>query len=240
MQINPNKKSYLDCIVIAKDTNTKSYMGKLFSKMSEAAPILTTETLPAYIIKNKDSLSDVLPKDIQESDLKVSAIMGGNVNYAFCVSLGDAAGKIFVKQAPEFVAIFGPDGFPLTSERMQKEMDIYEKWGEILGNKKYLPEIYMFDRKNMVVVMEFFDGFHLLDDVMVKEGIVHPDIAKGLGEFMGKTHAATHSSVVSEDQQEVYTKEFENRPMRDIQLEFVFTKCKSISRRYYVSCLIYV
>lgn len=200
-------------------------MGKLFSKMSEAAPILTTETLPAYIIKNKDSLSDVLPKDIQESDLKVSAIMGGNVNYAFCVSLGDAAGKIFVKQAPEFVAIFGPDGFPLTSERMQKEMDIYEKWGEILGNKKYLPEIYMFDRKNMVVVMEFFDGFHLLDDVMVKEGIVHPDIAKGLGEFMGKTHAATHSSVVSEDQQEVYTKEFENRPMRDIQLEFVFTKC---------------
>jgi hypothetical protein len=31
--------------------------------------------------------------------------------------------SIFVKQAPEFVAVFGPDGFPLTSARMQQEMD---------------------------------------------------------------------------------------------------------------------
>ena len=29
--------------------------------------------------------------------------------------------SVFVKQAPEFVAIFGPDGVPLTSDRMQKE-----------------------------------------------------------------------------------------------------------------------
>lgn len=31
--------------------------------------------------------------------------------------------SIFVKQAPEFVAVFGPDGFPLTSKRMQQELD---------------------------------------------------------------------------------------------------------------------
>ena len=29
--------------------------------------------------------------------------------------------SVFVKQAPEFVAIFGPDGLPLTSARMQQE-----------------------------------------------------------------------------------------------------------------------
>lgn len=150
------------------------------------------------------------------------------MNYAFQV-IGPSGITVFVKQAPEFVAIFGPDGFPLTSERMKKEMDIYEEWKTILaatGNeKRFLPEIYMFDRMNMVVVMQFFDGFHLYDDVLVKEGIVIPSIASGLGEFMGKTHAATHSAVVSVERNEFMTKEFENRPMRDIQLEFVFTKC---------------
>lgn len=42
---------------------------------------------------------------------------------------------------------------------------------------------------------------------------------------MGKTHAATHSSVVSKERASILTKQFENREMRDIQLEYVFTKC---------------
>ena len=58
--------------------------------------------------------------------------------------------NIFLKQAPEFVAIFGPDGFPLTSERMQREMDVYNEWRAQLGEElasKYLPSIYYFDSK---------------------------------------------------------------------------------------------
>ncbi len=46
------------------------------------------------------------------------------------------------------MAIFGPDGFPLTSERMQREMDVYAEWKALLGEElaaKYLPEIYYFD-----------------------------------------------------------------------------------------------
>ena len=192
---------------------------------TEAAPILTAESLPSYLFKKKDSIS-ILADCQSESELSASTIAGGNVNYAFQVK-GPSGITIFVKQAPEFVAIFGPDGFPLTSERMQKEMDVYNEWKVILKEKKeqYLPEIYMFDRMNMVVVMEFFDGFHLFDDVLVKTGEVHQAVASGLGEFMGKTHAATHSSVVSEERKEFLTKSFENRAMRDVQLEFVFTKC---------------
>lgn len=51
-------------------------------------------------------------------------------------------------QAPEFVAVFGPDGYPLTSERMQREMDVYAEWKALLGDEltsRYLPEIYYFD-----------------------------------------------------------------------------------------------
>jgi len=73
--------------------------------------------------------------------------------------------------------------------------------------------------------MDFLDDHTLLDHHLVDKGVVSNDIAKGLGEFMGKTHAATHSSIVSKERTEYLTQNFENRPMRDIQLEFVFTKC---------------
>lgn len=69
-------------------------------------------------------------------------------HFQFCVSNNVNDATVFIKQAPEFVAIFGPDGFPLTSQRMQQEMDVYSEWKTLLGpelSEKYLPEIYFFD-----------------------------------------------------------------------------------------------
>ena len=86
----------------------------------------------------------------KDDTLTATAIAGGNVNYAFCVTNTKTNKTIFVKQAPEFVAIFGPDGFPLTSQRMQQEMDVYQEWNNLLGTElssKYLPKIYYFDSK---------------------------------------------------------------------------------------------
>ena len=77
----------------------------------------------------------------------------------------------------------------------------------------------------MVTVMEFLEGFTLLDHDLVDHGIVSNLIAENLGTFMGKTHAATHSSKIPKERVETFTKSFENRAMRDIQLEYVFTKC---------------
>ena len=42
---------------------------------------------------------------------------------------------------------------------------------------------------------------------------------------MGRTHAATHSTVVPAERAASLRDRFENRAMRDLQLEFVFTKC---------------
>ena len=110
-----------------------------------AAQILTAETIPNYL---KDRLDELKVIDTVEG-IKVDAIQGGNVNYAFCITLGNG-NTVFLKQAPEFVAIFGPDGFPLTSERMQREMDVYSEWKTQLGEdlaSKYLPNIHYFDGK---------------------------------------------------------------------------------------------
>eukprot|EP00565_Helicotheca_tamesis_P005716 CAMPEP_0185725682 /NCGR_PEP_ID=MMETSP1171-20130828/1887_1 /TAXON_ID=374046 /ORGANISM="Helicotheca tamensis, Strain CCMP826" /LENGTH=392 /DNA_ID=CAMNT_0028393873 /DNA_START=23 /DNA_END=1201 /DNA_ORIENTATION=- len=189
--------------------------------------ILTEETVTSYVSEHASDIG-VFPPD---AVLTASSITGGNVNFAFRVAAKQEDGtekSIFVKQAPEYVAIFGPDGLPLTSDRMQKEYDVYKAWEDILGEKlagKYLPKLYYFDNVNMVFVMEFFEGFTLLDHDLVEKGVVPNSIATGLAEFMGKTHAATHNSKLSDEKVKEMTTSYQNQAMRDIQLEFVFTKC---------------
>ncbi len=117
--------------------------------------ILTENSIPQYL---SDHQSEV---GVFSSDSKISAkaILGGNVNYAFrVIDENDESKSVFLKQAPEYVAIFGPDGFPLTSARMKLEIAVYNKWRDILGSDtKYLPKIYMFDTSTMVTVMEFLE-----------------------------------------------------------------------------------
>jgi len=189
--------------------------------------ILTADTVPAYLEGHTDKL--VLANKDGKPQWKATTIQGGNVNYAFCVTDESSGQTVFLKQAPEFVAIFGPDGFPLTSQRMQQEMDVYAEWKTLLGDdlaKKYLPNIHFFDKSHMVVVMEFLEGYELLDHVLVSEECkVHPQVASYLGDFLGKTHAETHSSKVDAARRSYLVEHYENRAMRDIQLEFVFTKC---------------
>lgn len=138
------------------------------------------------------------------------------MNYAFFVQL-QAETTVFLKQAPEYVAIFGPDGYPVTSERMQREMDVYSEWESILKDQKFLPKIYFFDPKHMTVAMEFLEGFELLDHVLVApspSADMLKNAATELGTFMGATHAATHATKVTTERREYLTKHFENRPVR--------------------------
>jgi len=83
--------------------------------------------------------------------------------------------------------------------------------------------------KSMVVIMEFFDGYELLDHVLVDKAkwadLDSEPVASSLGDFMGRVHAASHSSKISPDRIKYLKEHFENREMRDVQLEFVFTKC---------------
>ena len=120
--------------------------------MSEASDkILTAETVPQYLNDHAEEIGVCPPN----ANLTANAILGGNVNYAFCAIEVETNKKIFVKQAPEFVAIFGPDGLPLTSARMKQEIAVFEEWKGILGPElcaKYLPNIYKFDSKYILVL----------------------------------------------------------------------------------------
>ena len=187
------------------------------------ANILTKDTVADYVSKNASKINVFSPSDT----LIAEAIQGGNVNFAFCVR--SSSGKaVFVKQAPEFVAVFGPDGLPLTSSRIQKEVAIINEWTSILGDDAdtYVPKLYYFDDENKVFVMEFLENFDLLDHHLVSSPNLATEVSIGsqLGKFMAQTHLATHSSKVSAERAAFLTAEYENRALRDIQLEYVFTK----------------
>ena len=187
------------------------------------AAILTQDTVADYVTKNASQIN-VFPPD---ASLAATAIQGGNVNFAFCVRSSDGK-AVFVKQAPEYVAVFGPDGLPLTSTRIQKEVAILKEWTTILGDEAdvYLPKMHYFDDENKVFVMEFLEDFVLLDHHLVASPspATELSIATQLGEFMARTHLATHSSKITSDRAAFLTTEYENRALRDIQLEYVFTK----------------
>lgn len=190
---------------------------------SAESKILTKDTVADYVTQHATQIN-VFPPD---AALTADVIQGGNVNFAFCVR--SSCGKaVFVKQAPEYVAIFGPDGLPLTSARIQKEVAILELWTSVLGEEAdaYIPKLFHFDDDNKVFVMEFLEQFGLLDHHLVSSPSPATEVALGtrLGSFMAKTHLATHSSKVSPERAAVLTSEYENRALRDIQLEYVFTK----------------
>lgn len=195
------------------------------------AKILTQDTVASFVTQHAFQIN-VFPPN---ATLTAEAIQGGNVNFAFCVR--SSCGKaVFVKQAPEYVAVFGPDGLPLTSARIQREVAILKLWTTILGDEadKYLPKVYYFDDANKVFVMEFLEDFELLDHHLVTNPSPSTElsIATQLGEFMAKTHLATHSSKVSSERAAFLTTEYENRALRDIQLEYVFTKAyKEVSEQ---------
>ena len=124
--------------------------------------ILTEETVPGYLTDHASEIGIFPPN----AKITAKSILGGNVNYAFrAVEENEESDSkaIFLKQAPEFVAIFGPGGLPLTSERMVQEIAVYNEWRNILGEEtKYLPKIYHFDSElhiayiiELLVVMFF-------------------------------------------------------------------------------------
>jgi len=66
--------------------------------------LLTEENVPAYVSERSDALQNIFPAD---ATLTAKEIQGGNLNYAFQVTDGNKS--VFVKQAPDFIKVFGPE-----------------------------------------------------------------------------------------------------------------------------------
>lgn len=185
--------------------------------------LLTVETVPAFVKEKLSGIADA-PVNVS-SQLTAKEIHGGNLNYTFQVT-DDAGGSVFVKQAPDFIKVLGPEA-KLARERIKLERKVYQEWEAELGpttSAKYFPKIFAFDEDRMAFVMEFLGSCRLLQEILF-EGVVDKSIAQGLGEAMGLMHAKTHCSVLPAIEAQRLTAAYENAALRGVQLEYVFSKC---------------
>lgn len=151
-------------------------------------------------------------------------IEGGNLNYAFCVR-DNSGGSVFVKQAPDFIKVFGKDA-KLSRERMRLEVSVYKKWELTVGEEvaaSFLPRIYAFDEASMAFVMEFLESYVLLQEDLYS-GIACKAVAAAAGRAMGLIHLGTHCTLIQAAEAAILTEEYQNRTLREVQLEYVFTK----------------
>ena len=61
----------------------------------------------------------------------------------------------------------------------EQEVDAYAEWRVILrdeGQRRFLPQIHLFDGANMVIVMEFLGDCDLMDRGLVETGMVSPKV----------------------------------------------------------------
>eukprot|EP00434_Breviolum_minutum_P028256 symbB.v1.2.024996.t1/scaffold2402.1/size80084/3 len=193
----------------------------------EGRPVVPAQTsgpgnapLSAVKAKLKDQLKGA-PLD-SSSPLRAAEITGGNLNYAFVVQDDKAA--VFVKQAPDYIKVIGPEA-QLTRERMRLEVQVYGEWMQA-GDEmsRFLPKIWMFDEEAMAFIMEYLASYQLLQGCLF-EGNAQVSLAKSLGQCMATMHSRTHCSKLDAAEIARLTKTYENRTLRDIQLEYVFSKC---------------
>ena len=186
--------------------------------MSVSEDLFNVDTLPAYIA-NAGLLREA-------GNLTAVEISGGNLNYSFRVSGNDSGQSIFVKQTPGYVKVLGPTA-QLSNERMLLERQAYVEWANALKAApeaaRSLPELMHFDPERMVLVMEYLGSYELLQEQLMRGQASEP-IARALGQFLGAAHAATHSSLVSLERSAYLADRFSNRDLRDLQLEYVFSK----------------
>lgn len=182
--------------------------------------LLTLDTVCQYV---KTQLRDEAsaPLDVSQ-ELHASEVTGGNLNYAFVVR--DDKNAVFVKQAPDYIKVIGPEA-QLTRERMRLEVMVYQEWvhrgAEI---SRYIPRIWKFDDGAMAFIMEFLESYQLLQRSLF-EGDAQKLLAQQLGECMAMMHSRTHCSKLDPAEVSRLTSSYENRLLRDIQLEYVFSKC---------------
>lgn len=182
--------------------------------------LLTLDTVCQYVkTQLKDEAS--APLDVSQ-ELRASEVTGGNLNYAFVVR--DDKNAVFVKQAPEYIKVIGPTA-QLTRERMRLEVMVYQEWQQRGAEiSRYIPRIWKFDDNAMAFIMEFLESYQLLQRSLF-EGDAQKSVALQLGECMAMMHSRTHCSRLDPAEVSRLTSSYKNRLLRDIQLEYVFSKC---------------
>jgi 5-methylthioribose kinase len=139
---------------------------------------LRVETLPTRLARTPE-----LTRHIGDDASKwhVAEVGDGNLNLVFIVS--GPLGSVIVKQALPYVRMVG-DSWPLSTRRSFFEYQALAR--QALRAPGVVPEVYLFDEPQAMIVMEFLSDHVVLRQALI-DGRQPTDLGAGLGLFLART-----------------------------------------------------
>ena len=157
----------------------------------------------------------------ESPDLTATKITEGNVNVLYKISDQDAQKRksVLVKQALPYSWRY-PD-FKMPVDRARIEFRVLEVEGKYCPAQ--VPEVYLFDEDDHIMVMEFFDNHLVMRDGLTQQ-VEYPKVAEHMGLFLAKTLFYTSDLFLSSGEKKALVPDFINPVLCKIQEDLIFTQ----------------
>lgn len=156
----------------------------------------------------------------KQAALTCSEIGDGNMNFVFRVHERKNEGNsVIVKQALPFMRSVGPS-WSLTTDRIRVEYETLSVQNACCGD--FVPSVYHYDEKLALFIMEDLSRYHILRQGLIAQNRYH-SLAKHIGTFLARTLFLTSDFGAASEERQRFKKKFQNKAMRRISEDFIFT-----------------
>jgi len=184
--------------------------------------ILDRDSLPEYLSEIPEVLAVLTDNtSITAADIDILEIGDGNLNFVYRVAnAADSSRAVIVKQAVPYLRMVG-EQWPLSRDRMTFEIRALKIYNDVVPD--LVPEIYHADEEMSTLIMQYLGDHIILRQGMI-DGVIYPDVAEHIGEFMAETLFATSAWSMASEQRRALMDQFTlNAELCKLTEEFIFT-----------------
>ena len=173
--------------------------------------LLNCNTVIDYVFEKTDYFTN-------KENLDARELSDGNINYVFKVWDTVSGKSLVVKQADKFLR---SSGRPLDVKRNKIEAEILQIEGKLAPG--FVPEVYLYDDKMNVLVMEDISKYlNLRKELLL--GKTFDFFAEEISTFISKTLVPTTDLILDRHEKKEWVQKFINIELCDISEDLVFTE----------------
>ena len=173
--------------------------------------LLNCNTVIDYVFEKTDYFTN-------KENLDARELSDGNINYVFKVWDTVNGKSLVVKQADKFLR---SSGRPLDVKRNKIEAEILQIEGKLAPG--FVPEVYLYDDKMNVLVMEDISKYlNLRKELLL--GKTFDFFAEEISTFISKTLVPTTDLILDRHEKKEWVQKFINIELCDISEDLVFTE----------------
>ena len=173
--------------------------------------LLNCNTVIDYVFEKTDYFTN-------KENLDARELSDGNINYVFKVWDTVSGKSLVVKQADKYLR---SSGRPLDVKRNKIEAEILQIEGKLAPG--FVPEVYLYDDKMNVLVMEDISKYlNLRKELLL--GKTFDFFAEEISTFISKTLVPTTDLILDRHEKKEWVQKFINIELCDISEDLVFTE----------------